>query len=1102
MAHAMHSSNEIPDDFKAILQDPGHLAFTLGMRPRPQRTLPNTDSVDTTRIDPHEPKTTRIQSERSLKSRPEAAVAAAQQFASDFDILPAHHAKNKRPRLRCKFCGEETAFNAKRQRHHLSTCHKRPQATSVVKKPSVPRNENLSSTKNSAVSISERRASHGAKRKREAVRSESSRTSLSTSPSGIFSAVDRPRFDNDSSSDLTSLASDTEILPDVATVDNRPSKVKASGPKRVRRSVPVTTKVPSKGSENVKAVKPGRILPVPTTEMQHGQRSVRRKVVSATKLPGKFIKGRAKSKAKITPRAPQPAIPHVNPSFALAESYKNYARRVLSSASNSRWPCVSLLPNRQEVAAFNEAESLPLELAEMDTELLELSKRLTAILPIDQKPRPENRPRVWADGRSEMCDSLPYFKGYQSGTSGSNGIINAYLLDGFSQPRDYFDFDHVVSSGAGGGKVRVKDSDEIFQGCDQKFSAYDRYLTNNMALQYPVILILGDRNGMFPARIPNRYCVWDFFKPVSMWTEKIGGRIRQKRLFERLDPIQRNWTAPEDFIDLVKPGSLPAPLKRTCSSCNKESQQIYLQGWICTNEHCAKFWTFKNGAIPNDNNLDYDPRFLKQRTYWANEQVPFDLRPSLMTVDQDALIGEEYSRRAWEGIVCPHCGRCTSRVHFDRWECGNKDCGFIHRLSNRIIPAKSLEDMKQPLTHSPALPNAWVMDHNVKISHQFQGYHRITIYQPFPELDECFIAHLPANRTANEEPGGPNEMWEEIQRVGGSMDLQRRSLANGGTNYHVSDGMHYTDQHTAVEGGGRMNAFSTNYVNTDDLVALGMPYKFIARVASQSFEAAPDAVKHARSRLNWAARQVTHEFPNEFNEVKYHTDDEVGLGPTVASLSLGSAAEMTFRMGEKHYHGITPAGLFWDDLPMTGCLHHDRRTEMFDQLQSEKAEHKYSPGQLRRRLLEMGMQLYPGDYVKGPMKKSSNGMVITRRGSRARQQVDGDGNIADAEDLAVPQKYQITSKKQREVKTRGPEVLKLKLRHGDMMVMHGAAVQKYLEHEVTPCEPGKPRFALTARYIDPATILHEDKPDYEIFPDNGLYDGTGYRHVAQSTILG
>ncbi|KAK4982643.1 hypothetical protein LTR66_009158 [Elasticomyces elasticus] len=785
MAHTMHSSNEIPDDFKAILQDPGHLAFTLGMRPRPQRTLPNTDSVDTTRIDPHEPKNTRIQLERSSKNRAEAAVAAAQHFAPDFDILPSYHAKNKLPRLRCKYCGEERAFNAKRQRHHLSTCPRRPQATSMVKKPFVPRNEDLSSIKNIAVSIPERKASHGAKHKR------------------IFSPVDRPRFDNDSSSDLTSLASDTEILLNFATADNRKSKVKAPGPKRVRRSVPVTTKPPSKGSDNVKTVKPRGFLPVPanenneaqdnqlsmapvptlatdeqraqaektqiiptgTTETQHVQRSVRPKVVSATKPPWKSSKGRAKSKAKGTPRAPQRAISHVNSPFTLAESYEEYARRVLSSASKSRRLCISLLPSRQEVAAFNEAESPTIEPVEMDMELLELSKILTAILPVDSKPLPENRPRVWADGRSEMCDSLPYFKGYQSGTSGSNGIINAYLLDGFSQPRDYFDFDHIVSSGAGGGKVRVKDSDEIFQGCDQKFSAYDRYLANNMALQYPVILILGDRNGMFPARIPNRYCVWDFFKPVSMWTEKIGGRIRQKRLFERLDPSQRNWTAPEDFIDLVKPGSLPAPLKRTCSSCNKESQQVYLQGWICTNEHCAKFWTFKNGAIPNDNNLDYDPRFLKQRTYWANEQVPFDLRPSLMTVDQDALVGEEYSRRVWEGIVCPHCGRCTSRVHFDRWECGNKDCGFIHRLSNRIIPAKSLEDTKKPLTHSPALPNAWVMDHNVKISHKFQGYHRITIYQPFPELDECFIAHLPANRTANEEPGGSNEMWKEIQRV-------------------------------------------------------------------------------------------------------------------------------------------------------------------------------------------------------------------------------------------------------------------------------------------------------------------------------------------------
>lgn len=69
-----------------------------------------------------------------------------------------------------------------------------------------------------------------------------------------------------------------------------------------------------------------------------------------------------------------------------------------------------------------------------------------------------------------------------------------------------------------------------------------------------------------------------------------------------------------------------------------------------------------------------------------------------------------------------------------------------------------------------------------------------------------------------------------------------------------------------------------------------------------------------------------------------------------------------------------------------------------------------------------------------------------------------------------------------------PPILTMKLKMGDMCVMHGAEMQKYFEHTVIP--EGKLRFALTCRYVDPAGFPEEErwKGNFNIDPAN-LYTG-------------
>ncbi|KAF2743310.1 hypothetical protein M011DRAFT_529213 [Sporormia fimetaria CBS 119925] len=75
------------------------------------------------------------------------------------------------------------------------------------------------------------------------------------------------------------------------------------------------------------------------------------------------------------------------------------------------------------------------------------------------------------------------------------------------------------------------------------------------------------------------------------------------------------------------------------------------------------------------------------------------------------------------------------------------------------------------------------------------------------------------------------------------------------------------------------------------------------------------------------------------------------------------------------------------------------------------------------------------------------------------------------------------------------DAITMTLGHGDVVVMHGADIQKYYEHSVE--HGGKLRFALTCRYIDPDSLKEADKPKYEVGKDTGVYDGAAVGKNAQ-----
>ncbi|KAF2134941.1 hypothetical protein P153DRAFT_305883, partial [Dothidotthia symphoricarpi CBS 119687] len=645
------------------------------------------------------------------------------------------------------------------------------------------------------------------------------------------------------------------------------------------------------------------------------------------------------------------------------------------------------------------------------------------------KPEPSGQPEVWADGRQELCETLHYFRSYQSACYSTGGFVRAFMFDKVAHPRDYLD-SNVVIARAGGGLVKDKDSGEMKAGKDQVEDSVVQGLRNCMNHYNPVVIITGVDNPYIPSQPPHQYCVLDYFKPTHIWAEKSGKSKILRYRFEKLNTKKDSWWRAKDVEDPVELGALPPPDSKTCRVCDITSQQIYLNGWMCLQPACAAFWKITASDPdfmpyePVEANLVYDPRFLKQKISWPNDDHDYPLTSNNAELSGHSIPGEDTSQAFWLGIVCPLCGRCNSRLAWTGWECLNPTCTFVKRPPHTLISALSLREPLWPLTSTYTLSRD---THSPSVAARVSFAHGYRIIRYTIPGIEGFITHMIANKTINEEPGGPDDMFEDLQKH--DIGLRRRALPN-----------------TQLKGDSYCRHFAVNY---------GMPYKFIAATASHPFSTAARPITATRSRLNWAAkylftqetgRTMAHVSSSwkatEFNEVlalgyfeaqkiNYHDDGEHGLGPTIATLSLGAPGTMRIRLKARHHNGVSAgAGVYDDTPPLPSSAHYAARLALQPGLAALKAsDAKAYRARLKQIPRELGL----------------------KSGGNAK------------------------------------EALKMELGHGDVVVMHGAALQRYYEHAVE--HQGKLRFALTCRFIEPGSLAEADRPGYVVGGDEGGYDG-------------
>ncbi|KAG8709668.1 hypothetical protein FRC09_000527 [Ceratobasidium sp. 395] len=157
------------------------------------------------------------------------------------------------------------------------------------------------------------------------------------------------------------------------------------------------------------------------------------------------------------------------------------------------------------------------------------------------------------------------------------------------------------------------------------------------------------------------------------------------------------------------------------------------------------------------------------------------------------------------------------------------------------------------------------------------GESRVAVYYHLPD-DIGQIVHVLNNPAASKTP---DDLFEQYQKDACERDMfQRHAMKTHGVKGELY-AQHFT-----------FNA--------------GAPYKYVAEAASTPFEQCPESIRNALGHIRYLCEGALGLSDTQFNELlsvayaegqemNFHSDDEPGLGPVVAGLTLGSSAEMTFR---------------------------------------------------------------------------------------------------------------------------------------------------------------------------------------------------------------
>lgn len=170
--------------------------------------------------------------------------------------------------------------------------------------------------------------------------------------------------------------------------------------------------------------------------------------------------------------------------------------------------------------------------------------------------------------------------------------------------------------------------------------------------------------------------------------------------------------------------------------------------------------------------MHIDSRFIKQKTIWDVDQPPAD--PSETLFIPSNFPGEHYKSRNVKGQVCPACGMCVQRLHWEGWVCQNKGCDWELIPEPCLFPHQMItHDL--PLSYNlPPVSSDWHAEAITSTSRFENGIKWINFC--IEGLPDCSITHGIVNKSIHDAPFGANIIFDALQDHGLSMERRRVSM--------------------------------------------------------------------------------------------------------------------------------------------------------------------------------------------------------------------------------------------------------------------------------------------------------------------------------------
>ncbi|KAH8994050.1 hypothetical protein EDB92DRAFT_1796023 [Lactarius akahatsu] len=521
------------------------------------------------------------------------------------------------------------------------------------------------------------------------------------------------------------------------------------------------------------------------------------------------------------------------------------------------------------------------------------------------------QPPIWAQSRQEVCESLDSFRSFQGGVYHIHDIVKGYLLGGHSSSRDLFYHSGKLIISHGGGKAEALHSKnrclEVRGPGDQlEDDRSVRALLNNYQCGRPLVLLADDNYRLFPFDLTAdgyTYVVLGLYWITHAWAElqQVSGNrrvVRYKFAFQWCEGQGDPWwpqetghvsadTQAEASQNSVHEGeSNGLPLGRThhCLSCRMSSPLVYQDTPMCLQPSCPQFSVQDPATVvageSTPSSLSYSAELLRLQP--ANH-VPVSAA-SFFPSSHSRIVST--SRPFAKGLHCQDCGRLSTRF---KWE--DLECSHCHRIYKAPKFRFSHKDF-------------WLQEQTLKF---FQ--HRIA--------EDSGQAHL--------RPGPTQELKKRrgsalpyVQTFVLPFDRGRVHLIPGhpSINGEAND-LFCLYQEQAAKGTIQFRRWPLRSVSRGQLLSnyfsqnTGAPYQYIGGAERTTpLKDGAEAVTRALDLIKLRI-ETTLGMREDFNEVlsaaymekqkmTFHSDSERGLGPVVASLSLGCVAEMHFRLHSKY----------------------------------------------------------------------------------------------------------------------------------------------------------------------------------------------------------